>query len=164
MEKLNLCTPDGQRLPGWIEREKPIPDGCGIQVVSIWVRNPQGQLLITRRAAAKKSWGGYWENPGGAVRFGEEPEAAVRRELEEETGIVLPDGPLSELDCHWTPPLLVYTYTVQLPERPTVRLQPGETEAAEWVTPTQLREACDQGRMAGPIEQQIRRDWEKLNA
>ena len=53
MEKLNLCTPDGQRLPDWIEREKPIPDGCGIQVVSIWVRDPQGQLLITRRAAVK---------------------------------------------------------------------------------------------------------------
>ena len=125
MEKLNLCTPDGQRLPDWIEREKPIPDGCGIQVVSIWVRDPQGQLLITRRAAVKKSWGGYWENPGGAVRFGEEPEAAVRRELEEETGIVLPAeaGGLTLKKQYKYGRVLLWKYT-----KPMQNTDPAENE------------------------------------
>ncbi len=46
----------------------------------------KGKALVLRRSP-RDSEPGYWEFPKGAVEFGEEPEAAVRRELLEETGL-----------------------------------------------------------------------------
>jgi 8-oxo-dGTP diphosphatase len=43
-------------------------------------------LLVARRSAPEKL-AGLWEFPGGKVEPGEAPEAALRRELDEELGI-----------------------------------------------------------------------------
>ncbi len=48
--------------------------------------NPSGQLLVSRRPA-HKAMAGYWELPGGKIEPGESPEAAIRREMEEELGV-----------------------------------------------------------------------------
>lgn len=62
------------------------PGDYHVSVTSVVQRN-DGKYLITKRKDDKE-WGpGMWEFPGGAVRAGEEPEAAARRELEEETGV-----------------------------------------------------------------------------
>jgi A/G-specific adenine glycosylase len=45
----------------------------------------RGRLLIQRRPAAGL-FGGLWEFPGGKIRRGERPEAALRREVREEIG------------------------------------------------------------------------------
>jgi len=45
-----------------------------------------GRLLICQRAYGK-AFGGKWEFPGGKMRGGETPWAALRRELREELGI-----------------------------------------------------------------------------
>ena len=44
-------------------------------------------MLIAKRSD-DQHLGGTWEFPGGKVEEGEEPEAAARRELQEETGLV----------------------------------------------------------------------------
>lgn len=44
-----------------------------------------GRILLVRRAHAPAQ--GLWSIPGGRVEQGEEPEAAVVRELREETGL-----------------------------------------------------------------------------
>jgi 8-oxo-dGTP diphosphatase len=49
----------------------------------VW--NDQGQVLLIRRANPPRK--GQWSLPGGKVEFGEELQAAVRREVQEETGL-----------------------------------------------------------------------------
>ena len=46
----------------------------------------QGRLLVCRRSL-HDSFPGKWEFPGGKVEAGEEPRAALMRELDEELGI-----------------------------------------------------------------------------
>ncbi len=49
-------------------------------------------LLVARRSAPEKL-AGLWEFPGGKVEPGEDPEAALTRELFEELGITVRLGP-----------------------------------------------------------------------
>lgn len=46
------------------------------------VSDPKGRILLLKRREPK-----IWEFPGGGVEWGESPERAVRREVEEETGL-----------------------------------------------------------------------------
>jgi len=54
------------------------------------------EVLITRRKP-NVHLGGVWELPGGKVHPGEAPADAARRELAEETALVLSPGSLEEL-------------------------------------------------------------------
>lgn len=50
-----------------------------------------GRCLVARRGAHKRG-AGEWEFPGGQVEAGEAPEEALRRELEEELGVIVEVG------------------------------------------------------------------------
>lgn len=50
------------------------------------LRNTAGAVLIAERLC-DGPYNGLWEFPGGKIRDGESPEAALRRELREELGI-----------------------------------------------------------------------------
>ena len=51
----------------------------------------QGRLLICQRSA-NGTFAGKWEFPGGKIEPGEDPKTALRRELQEELGIVAQVG------------------------------------------------------------------------
>lgn len=51
-----------------------------------------GRLLLVRRA--REPAAGTWSLPGGRLEAGESAEAAIVRELAEETGLVVEAGPL----------------------------------------------------------------------
>ncbi|WP_054178366.1 8-oxo-dGTP diphosphatase MutT [Trabulsiella odontotermitis] len=57
-----------------------------LQIAVGIIRNPQGEIFITQRAA-DAHMANKWEFPGGKIEEGETPEQAVVRELAEEVGI-----------------------------------------------------------------------------
>jgi 8-oxo-dGTP diphosphatase len=57
-----------------------------IEVVCGVIRGSDGRYLACRRPEGKHL-GGMWEFPGGKVEEGEEPSAALVRELREELGV-----------------------------------------------------------------------------
>lgn len=59
------------------------------------IRNSRGEIFITRRGA-DAHMANKWEFPGGKVEEGENPEQALIRELEEETGIRVASATLFE--------------------------------------------------------------------
>ncbi len=55
--------------------------------VGVLIR-PDGSFLLTSRPKGKV-YEGYWEFPGGKLETGETVELALRRELQEEIGVVI---------------------------------------------------------------------------
>lgn len=58
---------------------------CGI------ILNSEGLIFAARRSEGR-SFGGYWEFPGGKIERGERPKEALQRELVEELGLKLEIG------------------------------------------------------------------------
>lgn len=63
-----------------------------IEVVAGIIRNADGKVLATRCPQHKHNGG--WEFPGGKIEPGEQPEATVVRELQEELNLTVNVGPL----------------------------------------------------------------------
>jgi 8-oxo-dGTP pyrophosphatase MutT (NUDIX family) len=57
---------------------------CANQFVRVIVRDSMGKVLVV---VHRNSGKGAWNFPGGKIEVGESPEAAARREVQEETGL-----------------------------------------------------------------------------
>ena len=55
-------------------------------VVAAVIRDECGRILLARRPEGRHM-AGLWEFPGGKIKPGETPEAALRREIDEELGL-----------------------------------------------------------------------------
>lgn len=64
---------------------------------SLWIANPQGDLLIQKRASSKKVCPNFWSITGGKARAGESSITACMREVEEEIGLRLCEHDISFL-------------------------------------------------------------------
>lgn len=110
------------------ERGKPLGDGEYHLVIHVWVRNLNGDFLITKRAADKIPFPGLWECTGGSALAGEDSLTAALRETLEETGI---DHRDSEKKCvlsytrgDWHGDVWLFTCDLSPSD---VHLQSGET-------------------------------------
>ena len=56
------------------------------------------RILLCRLSKEVPRWEGCWTLPGGGLTFGESPEAAVVREVEEETGLIVEVGSVAAID------------------------------------------------------------------
>lgn len=110
-------------------------------VVEIWLMNPRGEVLLTRRHP-DKHYGGLWECTGGSVLAGEESLAAALREVREEIGANLAQGEPGvllascsvrrDLPGQYSAHYDVYLFRRDLPLEGLV-LQPEEVVDAKWV-------------------------------
>ncbi|WP_308196275.1 NUDIX hydrolase [Nocardioides bruguierae] len=102
------------------------------------------RVLLTR-VSARGAHPGAWTLPGGGVEHGEDPAAALVREVGEETGLeVAPAGLLTVHDTHFTGTApsgrtedfhgvhLVYAATLTSGDEPAVAEEDGTTDEAAW--------------------------------
>jgi len=126
-------------------------------VVCVWVYDGEGHLLLTRRAP-EKTFAGTWENSGGAVKAGENSMQAIVRELREETGIFAQPEEFQLVDsgrdknCHYD----FYCLKRNIPLE-QVKLQPGETDDAKWVSLEQVHEMIRRQEICKVIAKQFLR-------
>jgi len=99
-----------------------------------------GRWLMIRRADGIKA-GGWWCFPGGGIEPGEDPGAALAREIREEVGLDIEVGaevwrwqrPDGSLKLSWRLARLTNC------DQP-VHCDPAEVAEARWVTPAAIRE------------------------
>lgn len=78
-------------------------DGDGLlhRAFSLFVFSSAGELILQRRSASKRLWGGYWANSCCShPRLGEDMDDAVRRRLAEELGLSCPLEYLYTFEYH----------------------------------------------------------------
>ena len=108
-----------------------------VATVGALIANDDGEVLLVRT----RKWSDRWGIPGGKIRFGEAAEAALRRELVEETGLDVTDirfvlvqdciqSPEFYRDAHF----LLLNYTCRCQGPPQVRLN-AEAQTFQWVRP-----------------------------
>jgi len=115
--------------------ERPLPV---VLVVAVALVDADGRVLLAERPAGKPM-AGLWEFPGGKVREGETPEAALIRELKEELGIDVTASCLAPFtfashgyqDFHLLMPLYVC-------RRWQGMVRPREGQRLAWVRPGRL--------------------------
>lgn len=143
-------TPLGKTHPRG--RQYPMPRGTYHLVVTVFTVNDKGYLLLTRRAACKGMYPGWWEVTGGSGIAGEDSLTSARRELREETGIdALPED-MQLLGSIREPSAFSDCYLVRrsLPAE-SLTLQEGETDAARWVSFWEFETMIHQGLIPPPV-------------
>lgn len=156
MEHWDLYDRERNPLGRIHPRGAPCARGEYHVVVSVWTVDSQNNVLLTLRDPAKESYPSHWENTGGSALAGETSRSAAVRELEEETGILAREDELILVGSEITRDTFVDHYLLRrdLPLS-EVRLQPGETADARWVTLAELDAMIADLSLAKPIGEQF---------
>ena len=110
---------------GWQHGRAMIDVVCGV------IRDVDGNVLACQRAA-DRHLGGLWEFPGGKVEDGEDPRAALARELSEELGIVVRVGEKFESVVEWADGVVRIRLSGFLCEIIEGKPEPLEHEEIRW--------------------------------
>jgi phosphoglycolate phosphatase-like HAD superfamily hydrolase/8-oxo-dGTP pyrophosphatase MutT (NUDIX family) len=152
LRKLKGANPDLlfrnlREVRDFLDRHRGVAAHPPVATVGALIFNAQGEVLMIQT----HKWSHKWGIPGGKIKPNEESEAALRREVLEETGLKLRDIRFELVQDCIEPPefykkahflLLNYTATA---EGTAVQLN-DEAEAYRWVSP----EAAAQLDLNGP--------------
>ena len=155
METWDLYTED-RLLTGKIHtRGDALPDDLYHLVIHAWIRNRNGEYLISQRSASRPTFPLMWECVGGSILAGESSLEGALREIREEVGLSLPpdSGICVDSVCRkiidgkkfndildiW---LFRYDGDITLENATT-----DEVAQAKWMTPAQIRQLLDSGEL-----------------
>jgi 8-oxo-dGTP pyrophosphatase MutT (NUDIX family) len=112
------------------------------------------QVLLVLRSPEQRFMGGVWVFPGGAVDgHREEPADTALRELEEETGIMLPEGTPLESFSRWITPAQVkirfdtWFFVARAPDDADPRPDGAECIDARWIRPADALAAWERDEL-----------------
>ncbi|MBB3104713.1 isopentenyl-diphosphate Delta-isomerase [Azomonas macrocytogenes] len=132
---------------------------------SLFVFNPQGELLLQQRAAGKRLWPGFWSNTCCShPRRGEKLDEAIERRLGEELGMQCALQFLfkfeyqAQFDGEGAEHELCWVYAGHSTEEPTLNL--NEVSALRYISPQALdAEMAEQPQNFTPW---FKIEWERL--
>jgi len=115
------------------------PAAKPIVTVGAMIERPDGKVLLVRT----HKWRGTLGVPGGKIEYGETQEAALLREIREETGLLVRDvrfllvqEAIDSAEFHRTAHMILLNYACRVDDTSTLVLN-DEAEGFLWVTPTE---------------------------
>ena len=108
-----------------------------VSVAGVVVREDGRVLMIQRRDNGK------WEAPGGVLELEESIHDGVRREVLEETGLLVEPEALTGVYKNMPRGIVALVFRVRQVGG-TARPITDETVQLDWLTPEQVRESCDE--------------------
>src|SRR5690349_9326061 len=98
-----------------------------------------GEVLVLRRSDKDEVHAGMWDIPGGRMDWGEEPMAALAREIREETGLeVQVRDPISVWQFQPGPELQVVGVTFRALYRGGSIVLGAEHDSYRWIRPEEV--------------------------
>lgn len=118
-------------------REEPADFNKRFDIVGCFIEY-DGKFLLLHRHVHKAN-GDKWGLPAGKMDAGENIMQAVLREVQEETGLTLPETSVEHFDSLYvrdgTFDIEWHMFATKLDTQPTVQISPQEHSEYLWVTP-----------------------------
>ena len=108
-------------------------------VAKALVRNSEGLYLVLHRGNTHPRFPGHIDFPGGEVEPKETPEAAVMREIQEETGLLVDPKKLKKLFTKQYQQATHVLFEVKLTEPDAKVALSWEHKSYRWITPEELK-------------------------
>lgn len=139
-----ILVDEHDREIGYLDKASAhLGQGVLHRAFSLFVFNPQGELLLQQRAPGKRLWPGYWSNTCCShPRRGETLDQAIHRRLDEELGLQCPLQFLfkfeyqAQFDAEGAEHELCWVYAGRSTALPTVNL--NEISALRYISPNAL--------------------------
>jgi serine/threonine-protein kinase len=149
-EVWDVLDAEGNKTGRFHERGMPMNKGEHHLEVFVWVRNDNGEYLISQRSPNKTN-PNMWECTGGNAVVGDDSLTTALKEVKEELGIILdPQNgqmikhrlPCSVVGCRGLIDVWLFRQNIDIS---TVILAPEETCNAMWATADKIREMMAAG-------------------
>lgn len=108
-------------------------------VAKALVRSSEGLCLVLHRGNTHPRFPGYIDFPGGEVEPKETPEAAVMREIQEETGLLVDPKKLKKLFTKQYQQATHVLFEAKLTEPDAKVALSWEHKSYRWITPEELK-------------------------
>ena len=153
MEILDLYDNKKNKIDKTLIRENGEPlDGEFKLSIHLWIINSNGEFLIQKRSASRKSNPNKWAFTGGAVDSGEESYQGAIREAKEEMGVNLDSDDVEFLlgfkREHDFVDVFLAKSDIDIKD---VKIQETEVSESKWVKPTELDELIKNGEFVPAI-------------
>ncbi|AGK97543.1 NUDIX hydrolase [Clostridium pasteurianum] len=151
MELWDILDGNGDKTGKTIQRGKTMEQDEYHLVVNVWIKNNNGEFLITKRTPNKQTFPNMWETTCGAAVIGEDSLKAALREVKEEISIDL--SPTNgkclfrlKRQHNGFPDFVDVWLFKEEVDIADVIYQPEEVCAAKWATPSQILSLIETGK------------------